>query len=111
MHDFESEELKTLYFQREPQLLAMAEKEAWDYLVDFVAWSVSSTMIQKWILLFLIVLIHLRFSLSLLGEKFDWFAHRGHSYVFNRKRTKDTPAVYQPEAYGRLEKMELLFGG
>ena len=62
MLDFENEELKSLYFQHEQQLLAMAEKEAWDYLVDFVAWSVSSTMIQKWILLFLIVLIHLRFS-------------------------------------------------
>lgn len=38
MLDFENEELKSLYFQHEPQLLAMAEKEAWDYLVRFGAW-------------------------------------------------------------------------
>ena len=35
MLDFENEELKSLYFQHEPQLLAMAEKEAWNYLVRF----------------------------------------------------------------------------
>ena len=38
MLDFENEELKSLYFQHEPQLLAMAEKEAWNYLVRFGAW-------------------------------------------------------------------------
>ena len=34
MLDFENEELKSLYFQHEQQLLAMAEKEAWDYFFD-----------------------------------------------------------------------------
>ena len=36
--EFESEELKSLYLRHESQLLAMAEKEAWDYLVSFGAW-------------------------------------------------------------------------
>lgn len=31
--------------------------------------------------------------------------------VCNRKGIKDTPKVYQSEAYGRLEKMEMLLGG
>jgi len=36
--NFENEELKTLYFQHKSELLAMAEKEALKYLMDFGAW-------------------------------------------------------------------------
>ncbi|MCI9557944.1 hypothetical protein D3Z58_25345 [Clostridiaceae bacterium] len=36
--DFESEELKAVYQQHEAELLSVAEKEAWDYLLDVGAW-------------------------------------------------------------------------
>lgn len=41
MLDFGNEELKSLYFQHESQLLAMAEKEARNYLVRFGAWNIE----------------------------------------------------------------------
>lgn len=37
--DFESEELKAVYERHEAELLSMAEKEAWDYLLDVGAWA------------------------------------------------------------------------
>lgn len=36
--DFESKKLKSLYLRHESRLLAMAEKEALEYLVNFGAW-------------------------------------------------------------------------
>lgn len=36
--DFESEEVKAVYQRHEAELLSMAEKAAWDYLLDVETW-------------------------------------------------------------------------
>lgn len=39
--NFETDELRSFYQQRETEILSMVEKEAWDYLVNFGAWDTT----------------------------------------------------------------------